>query len=233
MAVFSRYRMVTDGLVLYIDSANKKSYPGSGAVWTDMSGHRNDGAMVNIDFEAINSGVMQFSQDGDYVSFGNNTSLNPTSMSICVWVNWDSLLGYNTIMARWSASAYSYYLTNHANSGQLDFYVKTAAASFTNLRSISSEVAVGNWYYIVATYDENTGVLALYKNGNIVSCNQMGSIPSGAINSTTLLTGIGRDINRNLYQFYGKNAITQMYNRSLSQPEVIQNFNVLRRRFGL
>ena len=30
-------KVVTDGLVLYLDAANTKSYPGSGITWTDLS----------------------------------------------------------------------------------------------------------------------------------------------------------------------------------------------------
>ena len=30
--------IVTDGLVFYVDAANKQSYPGSGTTWTDLKG---------------------------------------------------------------------------------------------------------------------------------------------------------------------------------------------------
>ena len=30
-------RIVTDGLVLCVDAANKRSYPGAGTTWTDLS----------------------------------------------------------------------------------------------------------------------------------------------------------------------------------------------------
>ena len=42
-------RIVTDGLVLHLDAANRKSYPGSGSTWYDLSGNGNNGT--------INSGV--------------------------------------------------------------------------------------------------------------------------------------------------------------------------------
>jgi hypothetical protein len=32
--------IVTDGLILYLDAANKKSYPGSGTSITDLSGNK-------------------------------------------------------------------------------------------------------------------------------------------------------------------------------------------------
>ena len=38
MALAHSPRIVTDGLVLYLDAANTKSYSGSGTTWTDISG---------------------------------------------------------------------------------------------------------------------------------------------------------------------------------------------------
>jgi len=33
--------IATNGLVLYLDAANEKSYPGSGTTWNDLSGREN------------------------------------------------------------------------------------------------------------------------------------------------------------------------------------------------
>jgi hypothetical protein len=35
MSVYGGPEIVTDGLVLCLDAANRKSYPGSGTTWTD------------------------------------------------------------------------------------------------------------------------------------------------------------------------------------------------------
>ena len=40
-------KIVTDGLVLYLDAANPKSYPGTGNVWNDLSGNGNDAILIN------------------------------------------------------------------------------------------------------------------------------------------------------------------------------------------
>ena len=37
--------IVTDGLVLALDAANHKSYPGSGTTWYDLSGNGNNGTL--------------------------------------------------------------------------------------------------------------------------------------------------------------------------------------------
>ena len=38
--------VVRDGLVLYLDAANSKSYPGSGTTWFDLTGNNNN-AILN------------------------------------------------------------------------------------------------------------------------------------------------------------------------------------------
>ena len=41
MGVNYNPKIVTDGLVLCLDAANKRSYPGSGSTWNDLSGRGN------------------------------------------------------------------------------------------------------------------------------------------------------------------------------------------------
>ena len=41
-------RITTDGLILYLDAANTKSYSGSGTVWTDLSGNGVNFNLINF-----------------------------------------------------------------------------------------------------------------------------------------------------------------------------------------
>ena len=62
-------RIITDGLVLCLDAANKLSYPGSGDVWTDLAGS-NNGALTNgPTFSSANGGNINFDGTNDYCSF--------------------------------------------------------------------------------------------------------------------------------------------------------------------
>ncbi len=40
-------RIVTDGLVVYYDALNNKSYPGSGTSWLDLTPYNNTGSFVS------------------------------------------------------------------------------------------------------------------------------------------------------------------------------------------
>ena len=60
--------IIEDGLVLYLDVANKKSYPGTGTDWFDISGNGNTGALTNgPTFDSANAGSIVFDGVDDYV----------------------------------------------------------------------------------------------------------------------------------------------------------------------
>ena len=40
MAFFHSPKLVTDGLVMYVDAANPRSYPGTGSTWYDLTTKR-------------------------------------------------------------------------------------------------------------------------------------------------------------------------------------------------
>ena len=46
--MFTGPDIVTDGLVLNLDAANHKSYPGTGTTWYDLSRNGNNASLVNV-----------------------------------------------------------------------------------------------------------------------------------------------------------------------------------------
>ena len=64
--------IITDGLVLYLDAANTKSYPGSGTTWRDLSKSQLNGTLTNgPTFNSSNGGSIVFDGVDDYVNLGN------------------------------------------------------------------------------------------------------------------------------------------------------------------
>ena len=67
MALSHSPSIVTNGLVLCLDAANSKSYPGSGTTWTDLSGRGNNGTLVNgVGYNSGNLGSLVFDGVDDY-----------------------------------------------------------------------------------------------------------------------------------------------------------------------
>ena len=61
--------IITSGLVLNLDASNAASYPGSGTVWTDLSGLNNNGTLINSPtYNSSNGGNLVFNGSTSYVS---------------------------------------------------------------------------------------------------------------------------------------------------------------------
>ena len=90
MGVGYNPRIVTDGLVLCLDAANKRSYPGSGTTWTDRSANGYTGTLYNgPTFDGNNGGRFFFDGSNDLCEFPETDVLNfqPTQpFSVFCWV---------------------------------------------------------------------------------------------------------------------------------------------------
>ena len=71
-------RIVTDGLVLCLDAASKRSYPGAGTTWTDLKGGNNGTLTNGPTFDADNGGSIVFDGSDDYVNCGNGSDFSIT-----------------------------------------------------------------------------------------------------------------------------------------------------------
>jgi hypothetical protein len=76
--------IVRDGLVLYLDAANPKSYPGSGTTWFDLMGSNNGTFINGATHNSNNLGGVLLDGVDDYVSLSNPQTLNPGSNSFTV-----------------------------------------------------------------------------------------------------------------------------------------------------
>ena len=77
-------KIVTDGLVLCLDAANRKSYPGSGTTWFDRSGRGNHGTLVNgAAYSSSYTGSIVLDGLNDRVegNISSSTFLGPHSIS--------------------------------------------------------------------------------------------------------------------------------------------------------
>ena len=80
-------KIVTSGLVLCLDAANKRSYPGTGTTWTDLSGNSNNGTLTNgPTFSAGNQGSIVFDGTNDYAYQSLFTNAITTTLTFDVWV---------------------------------------------------------------------------------------------------------------------------------------------------
>ena len=67
---------VTSGLVLYLDAADTKSYPGTNAAWYDLSTSQNNGTLTGG--VSYSNGAMIFDGSTGYVKVGSTGLANFT-----------------------------------------------------------------------------------------------------------------------------------------------------------
>ena len=219
-----------NGLVLALDAANTKSYPGSGTTWTDLSGKGNNGTLVNgPTYSSANGGSIVFDGVNDYVDCGNSDSLSAiggtTNVTASAWVYYDAYGGggqtYSVITLK-GGNPWTWLLENPSNTFRFRI---TAGGSDVNVPDTSTHL-LNTWYNVVGTYDGSN--MKIYANGILKNTQaQSGTL---ATNSVTAKIGTFQGTNYNLT---GKISNVQIYNRALSATEVLQNFNALKSRYGL
>ena len=222
--------IVTSGLVLCLDAANRNSYnPGSGTTWTDLSGNGNTGTLTNMevpgDYSSTNGGSLIF--DGtneyvEYVDFAAEFNLQPTAgITVSVWFK-TTVANTYLINKSSGSGADGYRLFGNAN-GTMSFAVRSITAT------TSSAITTGGWLNIVGTWIPSTSVL-IYQNGTQVGSN-IDFIPSN-INYPSELLEIGRNAS-GTQGWNGSIAQVSIYNRALTAAEIQQNFNALRSRYSI
>jgi hypothetical protein len=223
--------IVTNGLTLYLDSANKDSYPGTGTTWYDLSGNGYNGTLTNGPsfLSNQNGGILDFDGVDDYTSLGSSAASliqGKTAVTIGIFFKLDVL---DTL--RGLIGTLNYFCGGNlglvARGDVLTFYNDTGTCYDVG---ISSFVETGKWIYAVGTYDGTTTRIYGIKDGTLSQSS--GTSKSGATNTfTSDFIVIG-----NQYSSYftnGQCGTAFVYNRVLSQEEILQNYNATKTRFGL
>ena len=238
MGIAYNTNIVRDGLVLYLDAANIKSYSGTGAVWNDLSGNGRNGSLVNgASYNASNSGSIVFDGVDDNVPFGTILDMGTNSFSLYAWVKSTSTsVGNNNgiIYKRGTgASASPGYRLNMPN-GTFNLFIADGT-TFNSLNSTLTTYNDGNWHNVVGVVNRQTNKMLMYVDGRL--SNQMDITFSTSINSEAtvqLTVGALRLSGPAVYHpFLGNISCVKIYNRALSEQEVQQNFNALRGRYNV
>ena len=215
MALHHSPKIVTDGLVLLLDSADINSYPGSGSTWYDLSGnghHISLGSSVGPTTYIANT-VLQFSQDGN--GYGRNSSMNLSASDYTV-ISWVRKLS-NGNNGRTITAYNNNWLLAHHDSTYGDYY----AEGWVN--DASSPQSDTIWRMYTGTGNIAGDSYSAYINNSLVITNSNGSQgPNGW----------------NLNSQYGQYSSCQIatlicYNRVLSLSEITQIYNSTKNRFGV
>jgi hypothetical protein len=226
MAVQYNPGIVTSGLVLCLDAANRKSYPGTGTGWFDLSGNENTGILTNGPvYNNENAGYFTLDGANDFINGTSISSQFTADITAEAWiyvtsagVDWVRIIGTgnnpigNRTFGLWYASDRRL-LWQRYGAGDPSIY------------PASPIIQLNTWNHVVATTTGSNHML--YLNGVSIGSN-VATGPWAASNEPITIGFAGIHTYHN-----GRISNARLYNRGLSETEILQNFNALRGRFGI
>lgn len=234
-------KMITNGLVLCLDAANSKSFVSGSTLWNDLSTYINNCILTNgPTYNSSNGGNIVFDGNDDYIINNSSSSLNfgTGNYTINVWFK------SNTSIRRTLFSRFDYDNTGSIERG---YYMDILAngkvrtgfeTDGNNYRITDSLTTVNtNQYFCATVVRTNQTTVNLYINGIFESSNGLTFGTTTSINAVTAPFSIGRrgDYQAPAFTNYFVGSIPQIsiYNRALSATEILQNYNAMKKRFGL
>jgi len=211
MGVGYNPRIVTDGLVLCLDAANKRSYPGSGTTWTDRSANGYDGTLNNS--PAITDKAITLSSTNDYIEIPSVIQAS----TIDFW--------FNNPVATTGPVIYAGQDIFNSNNWQWCLFYHNAtlfwrhdSGSFGT--SLNNFTSTNTWHHFVMTRS-STG--KVYIDGNHVSSNT---------STPPTVTGNVRIGKAASTYWNGSVGALKLYNRVLTAKEVLQNYEATKGRYA-
>lgn len=229
-------QIVTSGLVLSLDAADRNSIATGSMTWIDMSGNNIPVSLNNALSASLTNNSIDFFPPSTASAF--NTSIYTinsapistlaSEVSLDVWVNPARLDG--TVYTRpvsprvvESPQPLGFALAASA----ISYEINTTTGWVTGLVEASG-VQVGRWVNITQTTSDSAKSFRTYVNGVQVINVTFTGTPN---------TGGGIIIGRGYYgaawNYIGKVAAVRYYNRALTPAEVLQNYTAQKSRFGL
>ena len=217
MATEGGPNIVEEGLVLALDAANPKSYPGSGTTWYDLSGNGNNGNLNSTTYASNNGGVLQTA--GSSTSYVDIPSPNMTSINYTVF----TAARYNGgTRGRMVNGKVNNWLIGHWGTSTENYYAEGWVAPTSNGTSDT------NWRIFHATGNIGSDIYGSYVNGTV---NDVSNAAGGSQGPNGLTVGkIGYSTTETST---GEVAFIFVYNRVLSENEILLNYNATKGRFGL
>jgi hypothetical protein len=228
MSIIDGPRVVTSGLVLNLDAANTKSYPGSGLTWTDLTGRGNNGTLTNgPTFSSANGGRIVLDGSNDHVVIADNNvfDFGTGDFAVDLWVYPLDISGSRGLILL------SYYYTGYSG---IYFYASGGKLSlFTNVltpvQESGTSLTANVWNHIVLT--RISGVGYMYKNAQVV---YTWAFTFNISVNTNIVLGYDAVPGFTPDPFIGYFSNVKIYSaKGLTAAEIAQNFNALRGRYGI
>ena len=239
MAYRNGPKIITDGLVLCLDAAATKSYPGSGTTWTDVSTSKTNITLsANSTYTSSKGGGIAFDGASDY---GYKTGLSYTPYCMEVWFHndiditkdfkpgggYEQILGFGGNSGGIACRAWTSGMTDETIGFWTPNYQTNGATYIKDNVYIGDHNLIFNWNG--STYDIWLDGIKRTTYAFMLG----GTTPTDAALVSMNSIYLGRDTATYNYYFNGTIYRLAIYGSQLSDDQVLQNFNSTRGRFGI
>lgn len=190
----------------------------TGSTMGDSSGNGNAGTLNGAVWTKRNyGGALSFDGTDDYVDCGNGTDLNLTgSLTIAAWIRPDSFgqNGWGRIVDKSGGSGsegYSFFANELSNNLAYVAYGATIAESNPGV------VTIGKWQHVAVIYDESSGIVTFYADGEQVGSSAYSTPPVDSVVDPLVIGIRGYDGQR---AFDGEIDDVRIYKRALSGEDI-------------
>lgn len=223
MGLIHSPKIVTDGLILCLDPASKRSYTGAGTAWTNLINSKN-GTLVNgPTFSTEGGGSIHLDGANDKATYTLDSNIGTSDFTILVWMKIMGNDTYSHIMAFTDQNMFAFKAGN-INYGPNDIYFYGGSS----YRSLADDF--GHWAFTLNAWTmfglsrTSTGLTG-YNNGEKLGTHSESSAKDITSDSVQIGWGWGGEYTE---QYRGP---TYLYNKALSEEEVLQNYKATRGRF--
>jgi hypothetical protein len=240
--------LVTDGLILNLDSTNSASYSGTGTAWVDISAEGNDFSLVNgPTFSTDNGGTIVTDGTNDYIQSDAGITEVNAAMSAFAYVKITNLTAHSTGGVGYlsfifnkrpftSTSHWQIAIVTPAADWTANGYMSPTVSLFNgvatkvgevngNLLGTPPEIRNDEWHYIGFTTDGTSGGdINLYMDGILYGTSTLSADRAIASqNVRGAMEGWSTS-----YGLVGSNRNYHIYNKKLTTEEVLQNYNAIK-----
>jgi hypothetical protein len=225
MGVYGGPEVIQDGLVLSLDAGNKKSYPGSGTTWTDVSGRGNNGTLTNgPTYSSANGGSIVFDSVDDYATLPSSSSFafGTANFTLEVWIYPQSFTTYTHMIAFPNQNTLA---LKAGRTGDGDGGIYFYTPSYTTFGSTPGwTLSLNTWNHVV------------FKRDSFVGYAFLNALPKGSKSGfTNNFSAQVLNIHNGWPGEFAQCRISsvKIYNRALTDSEILQNYIATKGRYGL
>ena len=229
--------IITDQLVLAMDAASAKSYPGSGVTWYGLTENENQATLQNGP-TFVDNNYISFDGVNDYANFTTEYAFdtgNGTMFSLEMWFQMRTLP-----TAQYAANGHIWggengndvvVILNPASNGISKGIICYDDSRYNAAMMTTGGFEANTWYQWVITGNGTNNTVTHYINGEL-DRGPTGVLPTSQYVKPWNGTRFAFDSRWNTFSTLNM-SIARQYMKELTAAEVAQNFNAQRSRFGL